>query len=190
MLGEEQSHVNVKVHIFEKPAYTVLLGRPFDTLTESKIQNLQDGSAIITIWDPNTKQRTALPTTESGKVSKTEPIGRRQNFKSQDLVNDQGEIAVSFEETEAGEVVLTGNAVQDSGFIKDELRDVYLQAFTTSKGCEGKDEETLSAYFNVQLPQIPRELEGFLQQQESPRSEAGVGEAAQGFGKYKVKPVL
>ncbi|KNZ74504.1 hypothetical protein J132_06458, partial [Termitomyces sp. J132] len=46
--------VYLQVHIFEKPAYTVLLGRPFDTLTESNIQNLQDGSAIITIKDPNT----------------------------------------------------------------------------------------------------------------------------------------
>ncbi|KNZ82380.1 hypothetical protein J132_00195 [Termitomyces sp. J132] len=41
--------VYLQVHIYEKPAYTVLLGRLFDTLTESNIQNLQDGSAIITI---------------------------------------------------------------------------------------------------------------------------------------------
>ncbi|KNZ81762.1 hypothetical protein J132_10040, partial [Termitomyces sp. J132] len=32
----------------------VLMGCPFDTLTESNIQNLQDGSAIITIRDSNT----------------------------------------------------------------------------------------------------------------------------------------
>ncbi|KNZ75566.1 hypothetical protein J132_02507 [Termitomyces sp. J132] len=49
--------VYLQVHIFEKPAYTVLLGRPFDILTESNIQNLQDGSAIITIRDPNTGRR-------------------------------------------------------------------------------------------------------------------------------------
>ncbi|KNZ82353.1 hypothetical protein J132_00168, partial [Termitomyces sp. J132] len=35
----------LQVHIFEKPAYTVLLGRPFDTLTKGNIQNLQDGRA-------------------------------------------------------------------------------------------------------------------------------------------------
>ncbi|KNZ72131.1 hypothetical protein J132_04412 [Termitomyces sp. J132] len=64
--------VYLQVHIFEKPAYTVLLGRPFDTLTESNIQNLQDGSAIITIRDPNTGRRTALPTMERGKVSREE----------------------------------------------------------------------------------------------------------------------
>ncbi|KNZ79185.1 hypothetical protein J132_11181 [Termitomyces sp. J132] len=58
--------IYLQVHIFVKPAYTVLLGHPFDTLTESNIQNLQDGSAIITIRDPNTG----------------------------DLVSDQGEVAV------------------------------------------------------------------------------------------------
>ncbi|KNZ78261.1 hypothetical protein J132_01240, partial [Termitomyces sp. J132] len=62
--------VYLQVHIFEKPAYTVLLGRPFDTLTESNIQNLQDGSAIITI--------TALPTMERGKVSREEPSGEEE----------------------------------------------------------------------------------------------------------------
>ncbi|KAG6882383.1 hypothetical protein C0992_011839 [Termitomyces sp. T32_za158] len=62
--------IYLQVHIFEQPAYTVLLGRPFDTLTESTIQNLQDGSAIITIRDPNTGRRTALPTIERGKMPK------------------------------------------------------------------------------------------------------------------------
>ncbi|KNZ77906.1 hypothetical protein J132_03182 [Termitomyces sp. J132] len=46
--------IYLQVHIFVKPAYTVWLGWPFDTLTESDIQNLQDGSAIITIREPNT----------------------------------------------------------------------------------------------------------------------------------------
>ncbi|KNZ77648.1 hypothetical protein J132_04683 [Termitomyces sp. J132] len=59
--------IYLQVHIFEKPAYTVLLGRPFDTATESNVQNLKDGSAIITIRDPNTGKRTALPTFERGK---------------------------------------------------------------------------------------------------------------------------
>ncbi|KNZ72094.1 hypothetical protein J132_04375 [Termitomyces sp. J132] len=143
--------VYLQVHIFEKPAYTILLGRPFDTLIESNIQNLQDGSAIIIIRDPNTGRRTALPTIE-----------RKKN----------------------GEIVLTSYTVQNSGFSKDGLRDAYLQAFATSKGCEGKNEKTLSAYLNGQLSEIPRELE-----------EASMGEAAQVFGKYKsvarkVKPVL
>ncbi|KNZ76441.1 hypothetical protein J132_10416, partial [Termitomyces sp. J132] len=70
--------VYLQVHIFEKPAYTILLGRPFDTLTESNIQNLQDGNAIITIRNPNTGRRTALPTMERGKVSREEPSGEEE----------------------------------------------------------------------------------------------------------------
>ncbi|KAG6895071.1 hypothetical protein C0992_003261 [Termitomyces sp. T32_za158] len=59
--------VFLQVHVFTKPVYTVLLGRPFDTLTESNVQNLKDGSAIITIKDPNTGKQMALPTYERGK---------------------------------------------------------------------------------------------------------------------------
>ncbi|KNZ82104.1 hypothetical protein J132_08287 [Termitomyces sp. J132] len=61
--------IYLQVHIFEKPAYTVLLRRPFDTAKESNVQNLKDGSAIITITirDPDTGKRTALPTFERGK---------------------------------------------------------------------------------------------------------------------------
>ncbi|KNZ72639.1 hypothetical protein J132_02232 [Termitomyces sp. J132] len=62
--------IYLQVHIFVKPAYTVLLGCPFNTLTESNIQNLQDGSAIITIRDPNTGCWTALPTLQRGKAPK------------------------------------------------------------------------------------------------------------------------
>ncbi|KNZ72139.1 hypothetical protein J132_04420 [Termitomyces sp. J132] len=62
--------IYLQVHIFVKPAYTVLLGCPLDTLTEINIQNFQDGSAIITIRDPNTGHWTALPTLQRGKVPK------------------------------------------------------------------------------------------------------------------------
>ncbi|KAG6882856.1 hypothetical protein C0992_010472 [Termitomyces sp. T32_za158] len=170
--------IYLQVHIFEQPAYTVLLGRPFDTLTESTIQNLQDGSAIITIRDPNTGRRTALPTIERGKMPK-------------------GGVAVSLAETQEGEIVVTGYSMEYSKFSKDDLRDVYLQAFTASKGGEGKDQKTLAAYLNGKLPQIPDTLEKILvQQEETLRSEAGGGETAQVFSKKykpvarKVKPVL
>ncbi|KAG6894473.1 hypothetical protein C0993_011411, partial [Termitomyces sp. T159_Od127] len=80
---------------------------------------------------------------------------------------------------------------------KEDLRNVYLQAFAAGKGCEGKDRTTLSAYLNGELPQIPDTLEKILvQQEEALRSEASVGETAQVFSKKykpvarKVKPVL
>ncbi|KNZ82328.1 hypothetical protein J132_00143, partial [Termitomyces sp. J132] len=76
--------IYLQVHIFVKPAYTVLLCCPFDTLTESNIQNLQDGSAIITIRDPNTGCQTALPLFKEGRCQRQvlEEIVI-QNFKSQ-----------------------------------------------------------------------------------------------------------
>ncbi|KAG6821951.1 hypothetical protein H0H92_015931 [Tricholoma furcatifolium] len=66
--------IYLQVHIFDKPAYPILLGRPFDTLTESIIENLSDGSAIITIRDPNTRKRMTLPTIERGKMPESDNI--------------------------------------------------------------------------------------------------------------------
>ena len=71
--------IYLQVHIFEKPAYTVLLGRPFDTLTESNIQNLQDGTDIITIRDPNTGRQTVLPTLRRGEMPKDGLVGDKES---------------------------------------------------------------------------------------------------------------
>ena len=54
--------VYLQVHIIRNPAYKVLLGRPFDLLTRSRIENSADGSQIITITDPNTGKKCAMPT--------------------------------------------------------------------------------------------------------------------------------
>ena len=95
-----------------------------------------------------------------------------------ELVPDQGEIAVSLLETEDGELAVEGYAVREGGFEKGELRDVYLQAFSNERGGEEKDGKTLSAYLKGQVSQISKDLEGFLIQQESLELEAGVGETA------------
>ena len=57
----------LQVHIINDPAYKVLLGRPFDALTESCIQNTRDGGQMITIKDPNTGHRSTIPTYERGR---------------------------------------------------------------------------------------------------------------------------
>jgi hypothetical protein len=54
--------VLLQVHIINKPSYTILLGRPFDALTRSNIQNERDGSQMITITDPASDLRVVLPT--------------------------------------------------------------------------------------------------------------------------------
>jgi hypothetical protein len=64
----------LQVHIVRQAPYKVLLGRPFDTLTESEVKNTTDGGQTITITDPNTKRRCTIPTSTRGEpriISKT-----------------------------------------------------------------------------------------------------------------------
>ena len=52
----------LQVHIIHSPAYDVLLGRPFDILTESIVRNFANQDQTITISDPNTGRRITVPT--------------------------------------------------------------------------------------------------------------------------------
>jgi hypothetical protein len=52
----------LQVHILKNPAYRVLLGRTFDTLCSSVVENRPDGSQNITIKDPNSGKRVTIPT--------------------------------------------------------------------------------------------------------------------------------
>lgn len=61
--------VYLQVHIIDQPAYEVLLGRPFEILTESMITNSIDGSQTLTIRDPNSKRRATLPTHARGTIT-------------------------------------------------------------------------------------------------------------------------
>jgi len=45
--------LQLQVHVIEDPAYDILLGRPFDVLTESSIKNYRNEDQTITITDPN-----------------------------------------------------------------------------------------------------------------------------------------
>lgn len=62
--------VYLQVHIMKNPAYKVLLGRPFDLLTESVISTSKDGSQVITLTDPVTGARSTIPTFERGAYPK------------------------------------------------------------------------------------------------------------------------
>ncbi|KAJ7667177.1 hypothetical protein B0H17DRAFT_868268, partial [Mycena rosella] len=59
--------VYLQVHMIGGPAYKVLLGRPFEILTESTVQNHPDGSQALTMKDPNTGKRCMMPTHPRGK---------------------------------------------------------------------------------------------------------------------------
>lgn len=62
--------VYLQVHIMTAPAYKVLLGRPFDAITESLIKNDRDGGQTITITDPSSGRRCTMPTFARGSVPK------------------------------------------------------------------------------------------------------------------------
>lgn len=59
--------VYLQVHIMASPAYKVLLGRPFEVLTELETKNAKDGSQLITIKDPNDGRRCTMPTYDRGQ---------------------------------------------------------------------------------------------------------------------------
>lgn len=56
-----------QVHIVREASYDILLGRPFDELTNSIVQNRTAGQVTITIQDPNSDRIAIVPTFERGK---------------------------------------------------------------------------------------------------------------------------
>jgi hypothetical protein len=58
-----------QVHIIRSPSYSVLLGRPFDVLTESVIRNFANEDQTITITDPNSGKKSTIPTFPRGAHS-------------------------------------------------------------------------------------------------------------------------
>ena len=57
----------MQVHIIRSPAYDILLGRPFDILTESIVRNFANEDQTVTITDPNTGQQYTIPTFPRGR---------------------------------------------------------------------------------------------------------------------------
>jgi hypothetical protein len=76
-------HINVylQVHILKAPAYRVLLGRPFDCVTESLVKNERDGSQLLTLTDPNTGKRSAMKTYERGKQPELMEMALETDFQ-------------------------------------------------------------------------------------------------------------
>ncbi|KAJ7254442.1 hypothetical protein C8J57DRAFT_1437199 [Mycena rebaudengoi] len=65
----------LQVHIVRNPAYDVLLGRPFDVLTQSIVRNFANEDQTITICDPNSGKLATVPTVPRGP-----PRHRQQGF--------------------------------------------------------------------------------------------------------------
>jgi hypothetical protein len=58
--------IYLQIHVMENPAYQVLLGRPFDSVTESLVKNRKDGSQTVILTDPNTGAQCRMTTYERG----------------------------------------------------------------------------------------------------------------------------
>jgi hypothetical protein len=58
--------VYMQVHVIRRPAYDILLGRPFDILTESVVRNYANEDQTITIHDPNSGRVATIPTIPRG----------------------------------------------------------------------------------------------------------------------------
>jgi hypothetical protein len=58
--------VYLQIHVIHEPAYDILLGRPFDVVTESVVRNYVNLDQTITIRDPN----------EAGQIATIPTIGR------------------------------------------------------------------------------------------------------------------
>ena len=56
----------LQVHVLRAPAYDILLGCPFDVLTQSVVRNFADENQTITILDPNTSCKVTIPTIPRG----------------------------------------------------------------------------------------------------------------------------
>ncbi|KAJ3751797.1 hypothetical protein EV360DRAFT_75913 [Lentinula raphanica] len=61
--------VLLQVHVLRKPAYDALLGRPFDALLQTYVQNFTDGRQVITLTDPLDNRRITVPTFAKGTAT-------------------------------------------------------------------------------------------------------------------------
>ena len=74
--------VYLQIHIMSKPAYKVLMGRPFDIVTESLVKNERDGSQTLTLTDPNTGERCVMSTYERGRPPEILKRPRNEDFQN------------------------------------------------------------------------------------------------------------
>jgi hypothetical protein len=75
-----QIMIYLQVHIIREPAYKVLLGRPFDSVTESLVKNAKNGSQTLTLTDPNTGETVSMDTYERGKRPGLLELPKSQDF--------------------------------------------------------------------------------------------------------------
>ncbi|KAJ7654887.1 hypothetical protein B0H17DRAFT_1146580 [Mycena rosella] len=142
--------VYLQVHIIRGPAYKILLGRPFEILTESTVQNHPDGSQTLTMKDPNSQKRCMMPTHPRGKISHTSGSkkasaggGFSPIFDELMQQHERGEMALKFGFNQGNELEIQGYFMpKGAKFTETELQQAYLCASTDSK--ELKEDQVAS----------------------------------------------
>lgn len=71
----------LQLHVVKSPAYDILLGRPFDVLTQSIIKNYQNEDMTITIEDPNSRKIVTIPTLRRGPPRYSMAPARKPDFR-------------------------------------------------------------------------------------------------------------
>ena len=67
--------IYLQLHILRDPAFNVLLGRPFNTLTKSVVNNYRNEETSVTITCPNSKQQAMILTRARGLKHRYERLG-------------------------------------------------------------------------------------------------------------------
>jgi hypothetical protein len=73
----------LQIHVIRAPAYDILLGRPFDVLTQSVVKNYANEDQTITIRDPNSGRIATIPTVPRGPPRHQKPP--RRHLHSEDV---------------------------------------------------------------------------------------------------------
>ena len=74
----------LQIHVLRAPAYDILLGRPFDVLTQSVVRNYANENQTVTIKDPNTSRKATVPTILHGSFHFAD-CRPKKNPKQQDF---------------------------------------------------------------------------------------------------------
>jgi hypothetical protein len=72
----------LQVHIVNKAPYEVLLGRPFDVVGRTTVENDADGDQVLTVKEPSTGRKLTFPTFERGKAPPGTNQGRKVSFQA------------------------------------------------------------------------------------------------------------
>ena len=74
--------VYLQMYVVKTTAYEVLLGRPFETLVQAKVENVGDSEQLITIKCPNTGATVRVATSARGERKKVPNAGPSAVFRA------------------------------------------------------------------------------------------------------------